>query len=91
MRVEKNLWDKWWYFTIIATIFGNVIHSSTSCKCGALNAIRFKQKKKQLNKKEAPCKSLSTLLYAGRVHKKEKTPGKRYTNDVKYVETVSPA
>ena len=42
-------------------------------------------KKETAEQKRSPCKSLSTLLYPGRVQKKEKAPGRRYTNSVKYV------
>ena len=77
MRVDEKLWDKGWYFGIIVTVFGNVINSSTSSTCDAGNVIRFKQKRNKLNKKEAHCKGISTLLYAGQVQKEKKAPGKR--------------
>ena len=49
MRVDGKLWDKGWYFAIRAAIFGNIINSSTSSKCGARNVVRLKE---QLNKKK---------------------------------------
>ena len=75
MRVAEKLWDKGWYFAISPAVFGNVINSSTSSKCGMRNVIRFKE---QLNKKKL-------LVRAGWVQKREKARGKRYTNNVKYI------
>ena len=81
MRVDKKLLDKGWYFAISAAVFGNVINSSTS-KCGAQNVIRFKE---QLNKNKLLARAFPLLLHAGQVQKRERTLGKRYTNNVKYV------
>ena len=75
MRVDEKLWDKGWNFAIRPAVFGNVINSSTSSKCGMRNVIRFKE---QLNKKKL-------LVRAGWVQKREKARGKRYTNNVKYI------
>ena len=54
MRVDEKLWDKGWYFAISAAVFGNLINSSTSSKCGAQNVIKFKE---QLNKKKLLAKA----------------------------------
>ena len=50
-----------------------------------LKCYQIYRKKKKLNRKEAPGKSLYTLIYAGQIEKKEKALGKRYTNNVKYI------
>ena len=81
MRVDEKLLDKGWNFAISVAVLGNVINSS-NFKCGAKNVIRFKE---QLNKNKLLARAFPLLLYAGQVQKREKAPGKRYTNHVKYI------
>ena len=74
MRVDEKLWDKGWYFAVSAGVFGNVINSSTSSKCGARNAIRFKE---QLNKKKLLAIAFPLYYMQGGCRKEKKTQGKK--------------
>ena len=62
MRVDEKLWEQGWYFAISATVFGNVITSMASSKCGLGNVIRFKE---QLNKKKLLAKAFSLYYMQG--------------------------
>ena len=75
MRVDEKLWDKGWYFAISPAVFGNVINSSTSSKCGMRNVIRFKE---QLNKKKLLVRAF-TLYYMQGGCRKEKRLGVKDT------------
>ena len=56
MRVEEKFWEQGWYFAISAAVFGNVINTIASSKCGLGNVIRFKE---QLNKKKLLARAFS--------------------------------
>ena len=58
MRVDEKLGEQEWYFATSTAVFGNVINSSVSSKCGAQNFFRFKE---QLNKNKLLARAF--LLY----------------------------
>ena len=62
MRVDEKLWEQGWYFTISAAVFGNVINSSASSKCGVRNVFRFKEK---LNKNKLLARAFSLYYMQG--------------------------
>ena len=75
MRVDEKLWDKGWYFAISPAVFGNVIDSRTSSKCGMRNVIRFKE---QLNKNKLLVRAF-ILYYMQGGCRKEKMLGVKDT------------
>ena len=62
MRADEKLWEQGWYFAISAAVFGNVINSIASSKCGLWNVIKFKE---QLNKKKLLAKAFSFYYMQG--------------------------
>ena len=60
--VDEKLWEQEWYFAISAAVFGNVINSSPSSKCGAQNVVISK---KQLNKKKLLARAFSLYYIQG--------------------------